>query len=119
MSKRILGMLCAAALVFASPAVSMASEPGYEGCRDVAHAMRQGYSPEDPFAAGVCLGTFQAMRDMAVAERVELGRALFCVPKEVRNKDIVYGFVGSSYSSGEFAFSLAAIGYLIEMYKCD
>ena len=119
MSKRILGMLCTAALVFASPAESMASEPGYEGCRDVAHAMQQGHAPENPFSAGVCLGTIQAMRDMAVAERVELGRALFCVPKEVVNKDIVGGFVSSRYADEASVFTIAVIAYLVDAYQCN
>ena len=112
--------LCFAVVWWALPAGAQVNEPGFAGCVEAVRWMEagRGFVPEDPFATGVCLGTIQSVRDMAVADKVELGQAMFCVPQEKRNTEIVQGFVRSRYFDGGGSFTLSVIGYLAQSYPC-
>lgn len=117
----IVKWLCCAAICWSLPAGAQVNEPGFAGCLEAVRWMQagRGFVPEDPFATGICLGTIQAVRDMAVADKVELGQTMFCVPAEIRNTEIVDGFVRSGYFSGGRSFTLSVIGYLADEFKCD
>lgn len=91
---------------------------GFEGCRD-AELLSNGVETEDPFLAGICLGTIQGMRDMATIQRVETGTSSVCVPKTLRTIQLAMNFNRSADRYRGLDFSLAVGTFLMEEYPCQ
>lgn len=112
---RIIQAVLAASMLV--PAVSMAIPDEFQLCRE-AEMMARGIDTENPLGVGYCLGTFQGLRDMALAYKVESGVGFVCVPEKITNIDVVMEFNRQAENYRQFGFRMAAVGFLMNNYPC-
>lgn len=112
---RIIQAVIAASMLV--PAVSVAGGDEFQYCRE-AELMARGVDTDNPLGVGLCIGTFQGLRDMALAYKVESGVGFVCVPEKITNIGLVVEFNKQAESYRQFGFRMAAVGFLMNNYPC-
>ena len=112
---RIIHTVVAASILIL--AVCMARGDEFQFCRE-AELMVRGVDTDNPLGVGLCIGTFQGLRDMAVAYKVESGVGFVCVPEKITNIGLVAEFNKQAESYRQFGFRMAAVGFLMNNYPC-